>query len=98
MFLPKCRYRCSPRWITFRSAIAFFWVCSMARRAFLLIILAYGLVIAGLVTLRGELLALALPIVLYLLIGLWRAPEEIHLEIQRTIGSERAAPGDCRSW
>ncbi len=65
----------------------------MARRAFLLIILAYGLVIAGLVTLRGELLALAVPFVLYLLIGVWKAPEEIHLEIQRRLGSERSAPG-----
>ena len=64
----------------------------MAKRAFLLIILAYGLVIAGLLTLRGELLALAVPIVLYLLAGLWRAPEEIHLEIQRRLGSERSAP------
>jgi uncharacterized protein (DUF58 family) len=64
----------------------------MARRAFLLIILAYGLVIAGLVTLRGELLALAIPPVLYLLVGLWRAPEEIHLEILRTLESERTAP------
>jgi uncharacterized protein (DUF58 family) len=65
----------------------------MARRANLLIILAYGLVIAGLVTLRGELLALAVPLVLYLLVGLWSAPEEIHLEFRRTLGSERAAPG-----
>jgi uncharacterized protein (DUF58 family) len=65
----------------------------MARRAFLLIILVYCLVIAGLVTLRGELLVLAVPLVLYLLAGLLTAPEEIHLEIQRTLGSERAAPG-----
>jgi uncharacterized protein (DUF58 family) len=63
----------------------------MKRRAFLLIILAYGLVIAGLVTLRGALLALAVPIILYLLVGLWRAPEEIRLEIQRTLDSERVA-------
>jgi uncharacterized protein (DUF58 family) len=65
----------------------------MARRALLLIILAYGLVIAGLVTLRGEMLALAVPLVVFLLTGLWRAPEEMHLEIRRTLGSERAAPG-----
>ncbi|MGA2489423.1 MAG: DUF58 domain-containing protein [Anaerolineales bacterium] len=64
----------------------------MARRAFLLIILAYGLAIAGLVTLRGELVALAVPFVLYLLAGMWRAPEEIRLEIQRTLGSERTTP------
>ena len=64
----------------------------MPRRAFLLIILVYGLVIAGLVTLHGELLALAVPIVLYLLSGLWMAPQQIHLKIQRILGSERAAP------
>ena len=64
----------------------------MARRVFLLIILSFGLVLAGLATLRGGLLALALPIVCYLLIGLWSAPEEIHLEIQRTLSSERATP------
>lgn len=64
----------------------------MARRAFLLISLAYGLVIAGLVTLHGEMLALAVPLVLFLLTGLWRAPEEMQLEIRRTLGSERATP------
>jgi uncharacterized protein (DUF58 family) len=64
----------------------------MARRAFLLIALAYGLVLAGLVTLRGGLLALVVPLILYLLAGLWMAPEEIHLEIHRTLDSERAAP------
>ena len=64
----------------------------MARRAFLLIILAYGLTIAGLATLRGGLLALAVPIVLYLLAGLWQAPGPIQLEIQRTLSSERSVP------
>jgi uncharacterized protein (DUF58 family) len=64
----------------------------MTRRVFLLIILAYGLVLAGLATLHGEVLALALPVVCYLLIGLWQAPEEIRLDIQRTLSSERATP------
>ncbi len=64
----------------------------MARRAFPLILLVYGLALAGLATLRGELLALALPILIYLLVGFWWAPGEIRLEIQRTLGSERAAP------
>jgi len=63
----------------------------MTKRAFPLIILVYGLVLAGLVTLRGELLALALPLVVYLLTGLWKAPREIQLEIHRIVGSERAA-------
>ncbi len=64
----------------------------MEKRAFLLIILAYGLMIAGLATLRGELLALAVPVVLYLLAGFLRAGEDIQLEIQRDLSSERAAP------
>lgn len=64
----------------------------MAKRTFLLITLAYGLVIAGLATLKGELLALAAPVILYLLVGSWRAPEKIQLEIQRTLSSERIAP------
>ncbi len=64
----------------------------MAKRAFLLIILAYVLIIAGLVTLKGELLALAVPVVLYIIYGLWRAPKQIHLEIQRTLDSERVTP------
>lgn len=65
----------------------------MEKRALLLIILAYGLVTAGLITLRGELLALAIPVVLYLLAGFLRSPENIQLEIQRSFSSERAAPG-----
>jgi uncharacterized protein (DUF58 family) len=64
----------------------------MARRAFLLIILAYILALAGLATLRGELLALALPLVLYLMVGFWRAPGDIRLEIERTLECERTAP------
>jgi uncharacterized protein (DUF58 family) len=64
----------------------------MIKRSFLLVILAYGLVIAGLFTLRGELLALAIPLVLYLMSAFWQAPEEIHLEIQRTLDLERVAP------
>jgi uncharacterized protein (DUF58 family) len=64
----------------------------MARRAFLLILLVYILTIAGLATLRGGLLALAVPLVLYLLVGLWLAPGPLRLEVQRTLSSERAAP------
>jgi uncharacterized protein (DUF58 family) len=64
----------------------------MEKRALLLIILAYGLIIAGLVTLRGELLALAVPIVLYLLAGFLRSREDIQLEIQRDLSCERTAP------
>jgi len=64
----------------------------MEKRALLVIILAYGLVVGGLVTLRGELLALAVPVVLYLLAGFLRAPGNIQLEIQRVLSSKRTAP------
>ena len=64
----------------------------MARRAFPLVLLAYGLVLAGLFSLRGELLALAVPVVLYLLASLWRSPGELRLEIQRSLEGERASP------
>ena len=39
-------------------------------RVLLLSLLAYALILSGLATLRGELLALALPLVFYLLLGL----------------------------
>jgi uncharacterized protein (DUF58 family) len=64
----------------------------MTRRAFLLIVLVYLLVIAGLVSLRGELLALAIPLILFLLVGFWKAPGQLHLEIQRSLSGERAMP------
>ena len=61
-------------------------------RTFLLILLIYALLLAGLATLHGEFLGLALPFVAYLLVGFWRAPEKIDLDIHRTISNERAAP------
>jgi uncharacterized protein (DUF58 family) len=35
---------------------------------------------------------LAVPVFLYLLIGLWRSPGEINLEIQRSVDSQRVSP------
>ena len=64
----------------------------MAKRIFLLTSLAYLLLIAGLATLRGAVLVLAVPVVLYLLAGLWRAPDSIELEIHHSLSRERTAP------
>lgn len=61
-------------------------------RAILLSILVYGLILAGLITLRGEFIALALPMVLYLFFGMWRAPESLDLEIERKLSADRAIP------
>jgi uncharacterized protein (DUF58 family) len=63
-------------------------------RTYLLILLIYALLLAGLVTLRGEFLDLALPFIVYLLVGFWRAPEKLDLDVHRTVSQERAAPQD----
>lgn len=63
-------------------------------RIALLAALIYLIVLAGVGTLNGAMVALALPLVLYLLAGLWRGPEELRLTAERTISAERIAPGD----
>lgn len=62
------------------------------RRNFLLSLITYALLITGLATFRGDLLALSLPLVFYLLIGYLRGPEYLDIEIYRHIDSERAMP------
>lgn len=44
------------------------------------------------VTVRGEFISLALPLVAYLLVGYLQSPEQIRLEAARHLGIERAAP------
>src|SRR3990172_5767426 len=61
-------------------------------RTFLLILIIYALLLAGLATLHGDFLGLALPFIAYLLVGIWRTPEKLDLDVHRTISSERAAP------
>jgi len=62
------------------------------RRTLFLSIITYALLLAGLATLRGDLLALCLPFALYLALGYLCAPEEVDLEVERRIDVERAAP------
>jgi uncharacterized protein (DUF58 family) len=63
------------------------------RRLTLLSILAYGLLLLGLLTLNGELLALALPLVVYLGASLLCGPEELCLKITRSLGDDRVPEG-----
>lgn len=56
--------------------------------------LIYLIILSGIGTLNGALLGLALPLILYLLAGLWRAPEEIKLTAERTLSIERTVPGE----
>jgi uncharacterized protein (DUF58 family) len=61
-------------------------------RSFLLSAIIYLLLLAGLGTLRGEIVALAIPFALYLLYGLWSAPDPLDLHIERSLSASHAAP------
>lgn len=63
----------------------------MSRPLFLSLI-TYVLLLAGMLTVQGELLALALPLVTYLLIGYLQTPEKINLEATRLVSPERVSP------
>lgn len=62
-------------------------------RSLLLGFLTYGLVFTGVALVRGEFIALALPLALYLLAGYLFAPDELKLEATRHLSTERTAPG-----
>lgn len=62
-------------------------------RLLLLSLLTYALVFAGLVSLNGGLLALALPGLVYLGAGLLYKPAPPRLAVRRQISTDRASPG-----
>ena len=51
----------------------------------------YGLLLAGLATLQGTFVALAIPFMLFLVYGFLNAPEELNIQIQRTLSTDRAS-------
>jgi len=61
-------------------------------RSLLLGIITYSLVVAAMLTVRGELITLALPLVAYLLAALLFVPDDIHLEATRHVSNERVSP------
>lgn len=61
-------------------------------RSFLLSLIAYGLLLAGIITLQGEFIALALPLVTYLIVGYLQASEKLKLEATRRLSAERVSP------
>lgn len=61
-------------------------------RSLFLGLLIYVLLLAGIMTVQGEFLALALPLVAYLLVGYLQAPEKIQLEVTRQLSLERTLP------
>jgi len=62
------------------------------RRILLLGLISFALIITGLYTVNGQLLALAIPFVLYLLSGLQTTPTAINLRFERTLSAERVGP------
>ncbi len=59
------------------------------RRAFLPSLVAYALILAGLITRNGPVLALSLLFVAYLVASLVCAPRQVRLDIVRTLSAER---------
>ena len=57
----------------------------------LLAVLLYTLLILGLWTVDGALLALGLPFAIYLAAGLLREPRELRLRVTRTLSADRVA-------
>ncbi len=61
-------------------------------RSLFLSLLAYALLLAGIILLQGEFIALALPLVSYLLVGYLQVPDKTRLEATRQLSVERAVP------
>ncbi len=61
-------------------------------RSLLLSLFMYAFLLLGIATIHGEYLALALPLVTYLLIGYLQSPEEMRLEATRHLSIERTTP------
>lgn len=61
-------------------------------RSLLLSLIVYSLLLTGIMAVRGELLALALPFAAYLLAGFSRSVEKIQLEGTRHLSAERTSP------
>jgi len=62
------------------------------QRFILLSTIVYGLLLTGLITLRGEFIALAIPFVLHLLYSFYTSPETPNLHIERNLSNERVVP------
>jgi len=61
-------------------------------RSLLLGFIIYGLVLTGIATMNGELITLALPLLVYLLVGFFVSPESTKLEATRHLSADRTSP------
>jgi uncharacterized protein (DUF58 family) len=63
------------------------------RRLFLLGALAYAFLLVGLITLNGAVLALVLPLAIYVGASQLYGPDQVRLEAERTLSTDRVASG-----
>ena len=63
-------------------------------RTFTLTLLIFLLIFAGLVNIQPAVMALTFPLMIYLLAGLWRAPERLDVRVERTSSAERVQVGN----
>jgi uncharacterized protein (DUF58 family) len=62
------------------------------QRFILISTIVYGFLLAGLLTLRGEFIALAIPFAIYLFYGFWNLPDALDIQVERGFSGERVAP------
>jgi uncharacterized protein (DUF58 family) len=62
-------------------------------RTFVLALLIFLLIFAGLATIQPPILALSFPLIFYLLAGTWEAPEKLDLRAERISSAERVLTG-----
>lgn len=65
----------------------------MTRSFWSLVALIFGLSLAGLFTRRGELVAMAVPLMAYLAGAIWIAPDTLQLETSRRLSTDKATEG-----
>ncbi|HEY5158277.1 MAG TPA: DUF58 domain-containing protein [Anaerolineales bacterium] len=63
-------------------------------RTFILTLLIFLLIFAGLVTIQPPIIALSFPLIFYLLAGIWQAPDRLDLRVERISSAERVLTGN----
>ena len=64
----------------------------MNKQANVFLFIVYGLLLTGLATRQGALLAFVIPLVVYLFVGLFYEPAPAHLQIVRVLSADRVSP------
>jgi uncharacterized protein (DUF58 family) len=65
----------------------------MSGRIALLVVLLFGVLLFGLIVLNGSLIALAIPLAIYLAAALFFVPEDLRLSANRSLSLECVSPG-----